>query len=208
MASFASNVSIPQGNEFFTRFGRFGGSMELLKQLLTDDDRMKAWVESLLVTAPVEHLTVHVSYQLPSYDELNGMAFDWASDLFSDEYTWEEHESIRGQVDCTPGERSFLMKQFTPQEIKEMRGLTILNVIAWAKANNYRVATKEELVAVGIQHPNLQCQFPIAALGSFTLSAGYRHVAVLDGDDAGRNLDGNWFDHEWDADGRFLLVRR
>lgn len=45
MASFASEVSIPQGSEFFTRFGRFGGTLKQLAALQGDDDLMKKWVQ-------------------------------------------------------------------------------------------------------------------------------------------------------------------
>lgn len=47
MTSFASEVSIPQGSEFFTRFGRFGGNMAKLQKLLSDDELMKEWVQSI-----------------------------------------------------------------------------------------------------------------------------------------------------------------
>ena len=43
----ASEVSGTQMVEFFSRFGRFGGSMAKLQKLLGDDDMMKAWVGKL-----------------------------------------------------------------------------------------------------------------------------------------------------------------
>ncbi len=47
MASFASEVSIPQGSEFFARFGRFGGNMVKFQKLLGNDKLMEAWVNQL-----------------------------------------------------------------------------------------------------------------------------------------------------------------
>jgi len=201
MASFASEVSGTRMVEFFDRFGRFGGNMGLLKQLLTDDERMEAWVQSLLVSAPVEHITVPISYQVPPYAELNGTSFDWASDLFSDKYTWEDHTSVQGLVDRTPGDRGFLVKHFN----KEM---TSDQVIAWADANGYRVATHEEAVGFAKVHPDLQRQFPIVALGSSALCVARRCVPVLGRDDAKRSLVYDWFDSRWRAYDRFLLVRK
>lgn len=201
MASFASEVSVTQSDSFFSRFGRFGGNMQLFKQLLADDERMRSWVESLYVSAPVEYLTAHVSYQLPSFEELNGTLFDWASDLFNGSYKWEDHESVRGQVDRTPGERSFLVKHFN----KEMESD---DVLAWADANGYRAATHEEAVDFAKAHPDLQREFWIVALGSFALRDGGRSVAILRRGGARRDLDGDWFGGRWGADGRFLLVRK
>lgn len=201
MASFVSDVSVTQSNEFFSRFGRFGGDMKLLKQLLADDEKMRAWVQSLLTDAPVEHLTVFISYQLPSYDELNGTSFDWASDVFSPKCTWEEHESVRGQVDRTPGNRDFLVKHFN----KEM---TSEDVIAWAAANGYRVATHEEAVDFAKAHPNLQLKFSIVALGSFAVSGGHRSIAVLGRGGAERFLVDEWFGSRWAAHDDFLLVSK
>ena len=207
MASFASEVSVTQSDSFFSRFGRFGGNMKLFQQLLSNDEHMKAWVQSLLVSAPVEHLAVPISYQLPPYAELNGTTFDWAGDLFGDQHTWEEHRSVRGLVDRTPGKRELLVKQFTKEEIEQMGGRTSDNVITWAQANGYRVAVREELVSLGQAHPNLQRQFLIVALGSSTLYDGRRCVAVLHRVGVGRYLDFDWFAHRWQARFRFLLVR-
>jgi hypothetical protein len=201
MASFASEVSVTQSDSFFSRFGRFGGDMKLLKQLLADDDWMKTWVESLLVTAPVEHLVAFVSYQLPPYGELKDMVFNWASDLFNGSHVWEEHESVRGQIDRIPGKKSFLVKHFDRKMKSEQ-------VIEWAEANGYRVATHEEAVDFAKAHPDLQRQFWIVALGSFTHGYDDRDVAVLYGDGARRDLDGGWFGREWDASDRFLIVHK
>lgn len=47
MASFASEVALTQSVEFFSRFGRFGGSMAKLQKLLGNDEVMEAWVKRL-----------------------------------------------------------------------------------------------------------------------------------------------------------------
>ncbi|MBD3251717.1 hypothetical protein GF380_04675 [Candidatus Uhrbacteria bacterium] len=153
-------------------------------------------------------ITIPVSYQLPFHEELHGTVFDWASSLFSNTYTWEEHESVRGLVDRTPGDRDFLVKHFTEEEIREMDGLTSEHVIAWADKNGYRASVLEETVDFAKAQPDLQRQFPIVALGSFAVYRASRVVAILRGNDARRGLDDGWFDYRWDADSHFLLVRK
>lgn len=47
MASLASEISGTQMVEFFTRFGRFGGSKAKLQELLGNDELMKRWIAQL-----------------------------------------------------------------------------------------------------------------------------------------------------------------
>ncbi len=47
MASLASEISGTQMVEFFTRFGRFGGSKARLRELLGNDELMERWVRQL-----------------------------------------------------------------------------------------------------------------------------------------------------------------
>ena len=158
---------------------------------------------------PNERHTAFVSYQLPTYDELNGTRFNWANHLFSSRYKWEEHESVRGLVDRTPGNRDFLVKEFTEKETEQMGGLTSDNVVAWAAANGYRAPLLEETVDFAKAHPDLQCKYPIIALGSFTLDGSYRTVAILGGNGAERRLGNGGFGSRWnEASCRFLLVRK
>jgi hypothetical protein len=205
MASFASQVSITQTESFFSRFGRFGGNMSLLKSLLANDGQMEAWVQSLIPIDPVEHLTAFVSYQLPPFEELSGLRFDWVDDSFNGSVEWQEHESVKGLVDRMPGERTFVTKGFN----KEM---TSDQVIEWAKANGYRVAIHEEAVDFAKAHPDLQRKFWIVALGSSTPYTGnddgVRLVAALELSSEQRYLDTRTFGREWSTDVRFLLVRK
>lgn len=153
------------------------------------------------LNATDDHFTIVVSYTLPPYTELNGTLFDWAADPFSDGHNWMDHASICELIDRTPGPRDFLVKHFSKKMTSEQ-------VIAWTDANGYRVATRAELVSVGQARPDLQRQFPIAALGSSTFYDCRRCVAVLSRDGAKRILVDDWFDRRWDAYDRFLLVRK
>jgi hypothetical protein len=71
----------------------------------------------------------------------------------------------------------------------------------------YRFATLPELLALGAAQPELQRQFPIAAMGSIWPHAGYRYFAFLSRDDVKRFLDlysfGSGFTGHW----RFAVVR-
>ena len=74
MASFASEVGITQSAEFFSRFGRFGGTMARLQQLLGDDEFMEWWVKQLdkfphLILA--SHLFTKPEVQIARVRELN-----------------------------------------------------------------------------------------------------------------------------------------
>ena len=52
MAGFASDVSVTQSAEFFARFGRFGGNMDKLQELLGDDTLMERWVTRIGESSP------------------------------------------------------------------------------------------------------------------------------------------------------------
>lgn len=212
-----SQVTDGEMSQFKGLLTNAGLTAEIIRAAIDDHEVAKAMVSGGKAyldrggtdqSTDEELLTVFVSYQLPSYNELNGSRFDWASDLFSSKYKWEEHESVRGQVDRTAGNRDFLVKEFTEKEIKRMGGLTSDNVIAWAVANGYRAPVLEETVDFAKAHPDLQREYPIVALGSFALSDGSRGVAILCRDDAERSLDYDWFDAGWLALCRFLLVRK
>ena len=75
---------------------------------------------------------------------------------------------------------------------------------------NYRGALVEDLLCVGAhsEHRRLQLQFPIVALGSFTISRKHPFVPILDSHDDKRTIDlvRNDDDHEWYIEYRFLVV--
>lgn len=73
----------------------------------------------------------------------------------------------------------------------------------------YRAAEAHELLASGAKYPDVQREFPIAALGSvWRLLRGNRFVVCLDGDGAERDADLNWFESDWDGGWRFAAVRK
>lgn len=73
----------------------------------------------------------------------------------------------------------------------------------------YRPATLMELLTFGILFPELQRQFPVAALGSIWSDARLiRFVPLLKAFDYGRELSLYWHDDGWLAYFRFLGVRK
>ena len=81
-------------------------------------------------------------------------------------------------------------------------------VIAELDKLGYKPANPAQLLALGVRHPDLQRQFPIAALGQYWFaSGGYRVVVGLDGSGERRArlflLEGGWYD-SW----RFAVVRK
>ena len=73
----------------------------------------------------------------------------------------------------------------------------------------FRPATLPELLAFGEKYPDVQCQFPIVALGSVWRNLhGYRRVPVLWSDSRERFLLLIWFGYDWGAHYRFAAVRK
>ncbi|MFA6227949.1 MAG: hypothetical protein WC668_02065 [Patescibacteria group bacterium] len=71
----------------------------------------------------------------------------------------------------------------------------------------YRFTQIEELLALGAVRPDLQRQFPIAALGSIWHPAGDRDFAFLDRHDAERNLFLDYLERDFSDRWRFAVVR-
>ena len=72
----------------------------------------------------------------------------------------------------------------------------------------FRPAELHELLALGIEQPDLQRQFPIVAIGSCWRDLdGRRRVPCLHGDGNGRDLDLFHSEGAWNERYRFLAVR-
>ena len=73
----------------------------------------------------------------------------------------------------------------------------------------YRPAELHELLAFGEKHPDVQCEFPIMALGSVWQDRnGFRCVPYLVEDGSGRGLDLDWLGNDWFVIYRFAVVRK
>lgn len=124
--------------------------------------------------------------------------FDYVSDIF-DGRPWTKHESI--PVD-EPTASVSQMEMFHFD-----RSITSEEVIK-EKSETHRPATHEELYVYAKENPDAGKEFWIVALGSFAMYGGDRYVAVLGAGDGGRIFSNYWFVSVWDADDRFLFVRK
>ena len=145
---------------------------------------------------------VPVSYDMPRNKRKLEAEFSkgGVSELFYGSYEWQPHSSC-AVIDQTPGNRVMLLKHFgrittSKENIAEMDNL------------GYRSATHLEAYAFAKANPELQRQFSIAALGSFTLDGHNRFIALLYSFSGSRILDHTWFADRWDSDRRFLFVRK
>jgi len=84
----------------------------------------------------------------------------------------------------------------------------IKEIVSADKANPWQPAKIENTLAYGAKNPEEQRRYPIVGLGSVAEVDGFRFVPDLDRDDSRRRLDLDWFGLGWDADYRFLAVRK
>ncbi len=193
-----------------------GGGIDHLRRLLKEPALVDKVFDLIVdkateIVLRAEEYLVSVTYAaLPAMAELERLfSKNGVSALFNGSYKWEQHES-RKDFDKVPGDKAFLVKQFTPKEIEEMGGLKSENIIAWGLRNGYVSGDEKEAYAVGISPEtcDLQRQFWIVALGSSTVRGDYRFVAVLCSHSGGRVLGLDWFGRGWDSAFRFLFVRK
>lgn len=82
-------------------------------------------------------------------------------------------------------------------------------VLAELEKVGLRAGTLQELLAFGVQYPNVQREYPIVALGSVWRDPyGDRYVPYLWGRGSERHLDLRWFDYSWGDHDRFLAFRK
>jgi hypothetical protein len=83
------------------------------------------------------------------------------------------------------------------------------DVLAELERQGLRPGTMFELAYFGEQHPDIQRQFPVVALGSvWTSPSGDRDVGYLWEDDDDRELSLDWYGNRWYAYYRFLAFRK
>ncbi len=84
------------------------------------------------------------------------------------------------------------------------RSMTSEEVIRELDKQGKRPATIEELLAFGAQHPEIQRQFPVVALGSSAEVGGCRYVAYLRRFGSLRHLLLRYWNGDWRGCYRFL----
>lgn len=89
------------------------------------------------------------------------------------------------------------------------RLISSTSVITEMKKEGFRPADPPELLALGTEHPELQTQFTIVALGFSQRVRGERNVLYLDRDLRRRSLGLALFDGgDWGEDDRFAAIRK
>jgi hypothetical protein len=89
------------------------------------------------------------------------------------------------------------------------RTISSEDVISEMEKQGFEPAKIEDLLALGEKYPDLQKQFPIAALGSVWRAPGdYRRVPCLRWPDVKRSLNLHWREDVWSARWRFVALRK
>lgn len=88
------------------------------------------------------------------------------------------------------------------------RNISSEDVIEEMKKAGFEPAKIEHVLSHGKTFPEEQRKFPIIGLGSVARVDVYRYVPVLYEDGSSRSLYLYCFDDDWDADSRFLAVRK
>lgn len=202
MTSFASQVSVNQSAEFFGRFGRFGGDMELLKALLADDERMRAWVEALRIPAAPVGRIVHVNLSL-SYPEMIRLG-QYTNEA---QTIWEITEA-RFPIIRT-GELQYDKELFLVPPSRD--GLTTTEWKAELEANGWVLEQAPEFLALGVQYPELQRDCYIVAFGSaWSNPDGHVFSPALWSVDSHRRAGTDWYGpgNLWNLHHRALVSRK
>ncbi len=186
---------------------RRDGTVDHLRRLLNEPTLVDKVFDLIVVKAeaalplPPDHYSVFVPYgPIPSYAEMDKKLFDSSSELWdATKYALQSHKTCK-DVDETPGNKEFWLPCLGEISSDE--------AIKKADTVGFRPPTFMEALAFAAAHPDLQRKFSIVILGCFVLYYQFRYVPVLSSNDGRRGLDRRWFDYGWDADYRFLFVRK
>lgn len=88
------------------------------------------------------------------------------------------------------------------------KDMTTDAVLADMDQRGYRPAKIEELLALGVQHPDEQRKYPIPGLGSSCVFYGNRYVPYLSLTGYARDLGLSYDGDEWNVHCRFPVVRK
>jgi hypothetical protein len=169
-----------------------GGNDNNLRQVLSDKNLVSKIAN--LIVGERNVFRVVVDYGQVLVEMIQAGKYDWINnDITSD------HFPITG---TGQKEEEITLFHFN-------RSISSDDAIVEMAKKGFRPADPPEILALGAEHPELQKQFPIVALGSpWRDPGGLRHVVYLDRDDARRPLDLVWFERDWIGDWRFAAVRK
>jgi len=139
--------------------------------------------------------SVTVNYGLPVEEMVAAGSYDYVnSDITS------EHFPAQGQG---KQEKEITLFHFNRQ-------ISSKQAIKKMDEQGYRPAEPEEILTLGAEHPDIQRQFPIVALGSSWQHpvSGRRCIVCLWGRAGGRFVRLDFLEGDWDSDCRFAAVRK
>lgn len=166
-----------------------GGNDDSLRQILSNRTLRKE-LAKLIVGNTANVYPINVSGNID--EAVKAGNYNWFNDDINDAHFTADQ----------PHETAIILRHFD----KSMSTDAVLKAL---DEEGLRPATMSELLALGIQHPTLQLQFPIIALGSvWQDSGGGRRVGGLNGDDGERKLSLFWIDVDWNDSCRFAAVRK
>jgi hypothetical protein len=185
-----------------------GGKPEDIHRLATDEgDALLAQFAELLVVRQVGDkylITVNYGKQLKTLIVDGG--YDWVNDSYEG-LTWGDWKEPNGE---TPAKFPSRRKVETETVLVHLdRYAETSEVLAELDSRGLRPANVAELLAFGVDHPEVQREFPIVELGSIWVGPhGNRYVACLWRYSDQRNLRLDWNGRQWDPRCRFLAVSK
>ena len=181
-----------------------GGSDDDLRQIISGDGVARQIAELLVARSEPRSYDLSVDYSRPLAEVVAAGGYNYVNDNITE----ENFPTVKGNpIDPVVHPGGVVVTQAVLVHLD--RVVDSDDVLGELERQGLRPGTMFELAHFGEQHPDIQRQFPVVALGSvWALSNGDRDVGYLgeDGDDRGFGLD--WYDLRWSAYCRFLAFRK
>lgn len=186
------------GAEFFTQLykkvTKLGGNEEIMYAKMKDESFVEATAKLIMAGANGVKNVLRILANLPLADRIARGKYDWTNPDIT-----EVHFPTSVPTDYDAEYKLFHFD----------RGISSEDAIREMEREGFRPGTLAELLALGEAQPELQKQFPVIALSSvWRDSDGDRRVPGLRWGGGRRELRLFWFEFDWDADCRFLAVRK
>lgn len=181
-----------------------GGSDDALRRLLAEQPLRRQVAELLVVKQVGDKYVVTVNYGKQLKTLIAAGGYDWVNDYYEG-LTWGDWKEPDGE---TPAQFPSRGKVETEVVLVHLdRYAETSEVLAELESRGLRPANVAELVSFGIDHPEVQREFPVVELGSIWVGPdGHRYVAYLWSRSDRRYLDLRWYDGQWPPLDRFLAV--
>jgi hypothetical protein len=174
-----------------------GGSDDDLRQIISGDGVARQIAELLVTRSELRAFDLSVDYSRSLAEVVAAGNYSYANNNITEEnFPTDKGDSAAVQV----VEAILLpLDRLTESD----------DVLGELERMGLRPGTMFELAHFGEQHPDIQRQFPVVALGSVWAGpGGGRRVGYLWEDDVSRRLGLSWFGGRWGAVCRFLAFRK